>query len=386
MPRPAKPPRLYLRRRRGRAAQWVILDQGEEIGTGAGQNDRAKAEKALADHIAGRHRPVFGDGHPSKVLIADVLSEYAEKHGPSLRRADLVGIAITRIDEFFADRTVATIMPASCVDYVAWRGGHTNPRAKVNARPIKKATARRELVVLGAALAWCWKAGQLDRLVPVSLPPEAEPRERHLTQAEAVRLLAGALGFYETRWCDIATRRETRSWRRMPARINRHVARFVLLALYTGTRHDALLRLQWLPNVDGGWIDLDAQVLYRRPAGAIESAKRRPPLPLPPRLLPHLRRWRALTARFVIEWKGRPVLKERRAWNTARNLAGLGPDVTPHVLRHTSATWLLQRGVSVYDVAGVLGTTEAVIRRTYGHHAKDHLHQAVRAFSRRRTQ
>ena len=44
---------------------------------------------------------------------------------------------------------------------------------------------------------------------------------------------------------------------------------------------------------------------------------------------------------------------------------------------------LLQRGVSVYDVAGVLGTSEDVVRRTYGHHAADHLRRAVAAFSRR---
>jgi hypothetical protein len=44
---------------------------------------------------------------------------------------------------------------------------------------------------------------------------------------------------------------------------------------------------------------------------------------------------------------------------------------------------LLQLGVSVYDVAGVLGTTEDVVRRTYGHHAQDHLRKAVAAFSRR---
>ena len=106
------------------------------------------------------------------------------------------------------------------------------------------------------------------------------------------------------------------------------------------------------------------------------------PLPIPPRLLPHLRRWRWLTAQFVIECRGPPIAsQERRAWRTARELAGLGPEVTPHVLRHTCATMLLQRGVSVYDVAGVLGTSEDVIRRTYGHHADDHLRRAVAAFS-----
>jgi hypothetical protein len=44
---------------------------------------------------------------------------------------------------------------------------------------------------------------------------------------------------------------------------------------------------------------------------------------------------------------------------------------------------LLQLGVTVYDVAGVLGASEDVVRRTYGHHAHDHLRDAVGAFSRR---
>jgi hypothetical protein len=44
---------------------------------------------------------------------------------------------------------------------------------------------------------------------------------------------------------------------------------------------------------------------------------------------------------------------------------------------------LLQRGVSVYDLTGVLGTSEDVMRRTYGHYADDHLKRAVAAVSRR---
>jgi integrase len=174
--------------------------------------------------------------------------------------------------------------------------------------------------------------------------------------------------------------------RRHRTKINRHLARFILVALYTGTRHDAILRLQWMPNVAGGWFDLDSGVLYKRPTDSVESAKRRPPIPIPPRLMPHLRRWRRLTARHVIEWAGKPIAsQERRAWRTARELAGLGQEVTPHILRHTCATMLLQLGVSVYDVAGVIGTTEDVVRRTYGHHAHDHLRQAVAVLSRRPT-
>lgn len=100
----------------------------------------------------------------------------------------------------------------------------------------------------------------------------------------------------------------------------------------------------------------------------------------------HLRRWRRLTATHVVEYAGRPIAsQERRAWQTARQLAGLGVEVTPHVLRHTCATMLLQRGVSVYDVAGVLGASEEIIRRTYGHHADDHLRHAVAVFSQPNT-
>ena len=135
-------------------------------------------------------------------------------------------------------------------------------------------------------------------------------------------------------------------------------------------------------NTDSGWIDLESGVMYRRASGAVDKGKRRPPVPITPRLLLHLRRWRRDTTTHVIEYAGRPInSKERRAWRTARELAGLGADVTPHVLRHTCATMLLQLGVSVYDVAGVLGASENVIRRTYGHHAHDR--HAVAAFSRR---
>ena len=371
MPRRKQPPRLYLRERGGRNAHWVILDRGREIGTGAGKTDIRAAEKALADYIALKRRPDFGDGHPAQVLIADALSEYGEKHARRTRRPDLIGGAIDKLIDFFGGQSVATVTNASCDQYVQWRTAQTDARAARGGTSIKASTARRELVVLSAALRWCWKEGKLDRPVAVSLPPQAEPRERHLTRNEAAALLAGALG-----WDRHGIRHKTK--------INRHLARFILIGLYTGSRHDAILRLRWMQNVDGGHIDLAAGMIYRRPTGAMESGKRRPPIPIPPRLLPHLERWRRLTTRYVIEYAGRPILsQERRAWRTARELAGLGSDVTPHILRHTCATMLLQLGVSVYDVAGVLGATEDVIRRTYGHHAHDHLRQAVTVFSRR---
>jgi integrase len=58
------------------------------------------------------------------------------------------------------------------------------------------------------------------------------------------------------------------------------------------------------------------------------------------------------------------ILKERRGFKRARVLAGLGDDVTLHILRHTCATWMLQNRVSTREVAGYLGTSEKVVEKT----------------------
>jgi integrase len=74
------------------------------------------------------------------------------------------------------------------------------------------------------------------------------------------------------------------------------------------------------------------------------------------------------------------VIKLRRSWTTARSAAGLGDDVTPHTLRHTAATWLMQRGVDAWEAAKYLGMTVETLERVYGHHHPDYLKQAKNAF------
>jgi len=44
---------------------------------------------------------------------------------------------------------------------------------------------------------------------------------------------------------------------------------------------------------------------------------------------------------------------------------------------------MLPDGVSMFDVAGVLGTGEQVISNTYGHHSVEQLRRAVNVWSRR---
>jgi integrase len=58
-----------------------------------------------------------------------------------------------------------------------------------------------------------------------------------------------------------------------------------------------------------------------------------------------------------VELNSKAVASVRKSFEAAVRAAGLGADVTPHILRHTCATWLMQRGVNPWDAAGFLGMT-----------------------------
>ena len=159
--------------------------------------------------------------------------------------------------------------------------------------------------------------------------------------------------------------------------------RFILIGLYSGTRSTAILSLKWLPSPTSGWIDLDAGVLHRRGRGERETKKRRPPARIHQRLLPFLRRWAkadlAKGIATVVHFQGVPIKKLKRSWAGTRTTAGLGPDVVPHTLRHTAATWLMQAGIDAFEASGFLGMSADTLERVYGHHHPDFQSQAAQS-------
>ena len=75
-------------------------------------------------------------------------------------------------------------------------------------------------------------------------------------------------------------------------------------------------------------------------------------------------------ATCFVEFNGKPV-SVKKGFKTAVGLALLPGKVTPHALRHTAATWLMQRGVPIWEAAGFLGMSSEVLQDTYGHHHPD---------------
>lgn len=368
MPRRAKGARLWLRPERRAAdgrllerAVWIIRDGESRHSTGCGAHERERAERALADYITAKHDPAAGrDRRPYQVLIADAIALYARDVAPRHARPHETAARLERLLAHFGDRTLDKINGTACRAYVRARGAD--------------AAARRELEDLRAALRHAWKEGIVDTLVPVTLPERAPGRERWLDRGEVARLIWAAWRLRQ-RYKGEATARP----------VARHVARFILVAIYTGTRAGAICSAAIRPTVGRGYVDLDRGVFYRRPPGSRETKKRQPPVALPNRLLVHLRRWERLgiSKRAVVEWNGAPVGRINKAFRAAREAAGFGPDVVPHTLRHSAATWLAMQGVPFAEAADYLGMSVQTYEARYRHHAPDHQEHARAAITAR---
>jgi integrase len=219
--------------------------------------------------------------------------------------------------------------------------------------------------------------------VMIELPQKGAPRTRWLTRSEVARLLWGCWRYREEQ--TIHRGRNKGQKMRTDKRPLRHLARFILTAIYTGSRSGAIFTASIHLGANRSFVDLDRGRFYRLAEGKHETNKRQPTAPLPNRLLTHLRRWRdkGIIASHVVEWQGLPVQSVKVAWKRAIELAGLPPGVTPHTLRHTAATWLMQNGTSTWEAAGYLGMSEQMVRDVYGHHHPDYMGSAAANISKK---
>ncbi len=386
MPRKAKGARLVWRdesRKAGgslrNAAGWFVRDGTTFISACGGTGSREAAERKLAAYLTEKYQPSRERNRdPDSVAIADVVSVYiADKVSKHARPKETAG-RLDAILDHFGEMTLGAIDGKACRDFAATQA--------------TEATARRKLEDLRAAIKHYHKEGYITAAPMISLPEKPQPRERWLTREEAARLLHAA-------W------RMRQSWKGQESdrRTGRHLARFILVALYTGTRSAAVCGAAVRPTDGHGFIDYERGVFYRRAPEARRTKKRQPPVRIPQRLLAHLRRWRdtpleiktknrgksasigrMISHDFVVEWNGKPVKSIKKAFRQACIAAGLGDDVIPHTLRHTAATWMMQAGVDPWDAAGWLGMTVDVLIETYGHHHPEYQADAAEKITSKR--
>ena len=323
----------------------LILDTGRgERSTGT--RDRREAEALLARYIAERDRPT-GPATPDQMTVAEVLAFYGNERAPAVKDPTRIGYAIQVLAPIVGSLPVAGLNSEGCRRYAKTRGKAPG-------------TVRKELSTLQAAVNYCHAEGYLTAAPKIRLPAKPPARDRWLTRNEVARLLRVAY-------------RSPRA---------KHLARFILVAIYTGTRSDAILRMRYMPSTEGGWVVTHSGRMHRRGIGVAESKKRQPPIPIPRQLLAHLCRWERQGARYVVEIDGQRVGSVKRAWRTALAEAGLD-HCTRHDLRHTAITWAMQRGADKWAAAGFFGVGLNLLERVYGHHHPDYLESAVQAMERK---
>lgn len=335
-------PRLQQRADRGGLFYIVWNEGGIKHKRATGTASREEAEIIFGEWLYTRGRK-HGPRDPSQVLVTDCLTDYATERGPKVAAPRVIGCAIEAMSPYWEGNSVADVTPLTCSRYVDWRDRSAN-------------TARRELAVLQASINWAFRNARLTRSVTVKLPAKPPSKERWLTKREAALLLRAS-----------CTRK---------ARL--YLPLFILIGLYTGRRKEAILALRW-PQVD-----LDAGVIdFRRP-GEAETNKRRGRIKIPRKLIPHLRRARRIGSDlgYVIHDNGKRIGDIKAGFAAACRRAGI-EGVTPHVLRHTAATWLMQSGkVKTWEAGGFLAMSEKMLIETYGHHHPDYMGEAAEALNR----
>jgi len=287
---------------------------------------KATAEAAeLVGHIEQR-KP------RQRLTVGQIVEAYLEQSEAIWKDVD--AFAWKRISGTFASKRPEDVSEADC------KGISLRSASRVG-------TIRKSLSVLRAALNWAERKALIDKAPHIWLPPAPPPKDRRLTREEFAKL-------------------------ELAANDTAHLSAFIGIARFTAARAGAILSLTW-DRVD---------FIQRRIAlGGSGRQKRRAVVPMHPDLA-----WRLVLMRegaetdHVIEWAGQPVKSIKRAFRAAVIRAGLDKAVTPHVLRHTAASWMAEAGIPMSEIAAVLGHRDSrTTERVYARYSPEYLQRAVRA-------
>jgi integrase len=293
-------------------------------------SDAEVAQSLFAEFLAEK-AAVEGKPPPRVITVAETLDFYVSEHvennvlAPTRQKC-----AVAVLKRHMGDVRIDQVDAARCEQYV-------RERRKDRATGIQDATIRRELSTLRAAANFALARKRIDAAPVFKLPADTAPNpNKWLTREQVQALIDAADG---------------------------HAKKFIQLAYWTGARKGVLHQLKKQQiNFAAGHIDL-------HPPGRPRSKKRNPVIKIPNAIREQLAEWMIETPNeYVLGSSKEP----RRGFAAAVKRAKLDHlDVSPHWLRHSRASHMLQAGVPPFKVARFLGDTLATVDRVYGHMAPD---------------
>lgn len=341
MPRESQGPRLIQRRNRPNYfIRYIDPKSGQQRDESTGTGNRNEATKKLAEFLLQWSEPREKRMRVNGMVLAEVLARYAilkEKAG----NAERLKHSMKRLIPFWGHLKTDDIDEESILDYRL-----ANPARS-------SGTLRRELTDLRSAVNY---AARKEFIRPISfpeLPPDSPAKQRWLTESEFANLL----------W---HSRKVSRSKHNLPT--------FLMIAFYTGARKGAIMDLEWNQvNFVKGEIDFLKE-------GGTQTTKKKARTPMAAQLQRHLRRrFRQFGSRSAYLFHRNyepfaPVKSVDTGFEKAAEISGLD-DVTPHTLRHTRASLMIQNGMPMKVVSEILDMSIETLNKIYAHIAQDQLNE-----------
>lgn len=310
---------------------------------------RLKGEYCLTWHDAGGRRRYRLGTTDKAEATRKAPSKYAELTRPTGTTvkdlwdgyvADMAGRAVTETMRYtwraLADRfgriDAERLSVADCRAHVEQRrlGGTGD------------GTIHTELGHIRMVLLWAKRHKLIAEAPDIERPAKPEPKDAYLTRDEVRGMLDAA---------------------HAP-----HIRLAIMLMIGTGARNEAAMQLTW------DRVDFGRRMIQLRNPFDKSRRKGRATVPMNDTLYNALERAKeGAETPFVIEWAGQPVKSIKRGLKAAGKAIGRG-DVSPHMLRHSSAVWLVEDGHSMWEVAQYLGHGDVkTTAKVYGRFSPNHL-------------
>lgn len=298
------------------------------------QRDLEAAQSVIHAFVERRRSKQRQSADDAKIIPQLIL--YQQEHGDEVENPSNVGSAIRLFIGFLmqdavgVNATIADLYPVVVNRFIAWRmGPHRyslewrGKRYEYQSEGVIGATVQRNIAVLVAALNHAAVNGRIPYVPRIpSVPAKfASPPNVNIYSISQMGAMLGV------------------------SADNPAMYRWFALLMATAMRPDAALAFD---PASSQWKH-DSRLLDLHPEGWPRTKKRNPIVPAIEPIIPILEEWKA---------DPHPAAKSRkRAWRTLRSLLGLPADAVPKTIRHSIATELRRRGVSLDRIAVLLGHT-----------------------------
>ncbi|MCR6502527.1 hypothetical protein MUO32_26215 [Shinella sp. CPCC 101442] len=345
---------------------FIIADGEARHSTGCGfgnpeeaQVAAAEAELKLHEYKTAKYAHQAGQGLVNveaefvKIgeLIVYYLLEHEEKIGKMTkpRRREFLS-QVERLTAFWGEKMVSEINRKNSTKYQEGKS---------------VSVVRNELILLRSMINFAASEGKLKKYDKQLnfVVPRLQPRMHYFDVDEVIAMYKGAM-------------RTRHTWHgKKTYRMASHIAKFILVAVLTGSRANRIIQASFVLEKGRPWIDLKSGIFYRRPEGEfVPDNKQADPVKIPKRLLALMKIWhhgigKTRGTKYLCEYQGRPADCRKGFWTLKNKVLSeeRAALVNRHSLRHTSATILLQGGVSVDDVGVYLSAEPEMIKKVYSH-------------------